>query len=286
MRAVLMLALAPLIAFAQLGADRAATNRVFQSEEIVNEAWKKHIVTELLGEGARPELKDRMGAFVSAANLSALGVAAESAAEVAEAWMQGFGIGTQQLMQAVANSPTNGTWVKLCYPLEPSAARRCVDIFVVSNEYDSAKNRDEMWIYTSRELPMKPIVQIPYVSESGLTVEYVKGQATVNDVAGWGWTNTLDITRFGYTYAKCHRMWFVRPAALKDVPVFLNRHGSFGVKDVGFEWGSIFVTVTLPGQLPVMTYTGEITNSEGTVISVWKNGGFKGFKDVETEGVE
>ena len=76
---LLALVLIPFALFAQLGADRAATNRVYQTGEIVNEAWMKHIVTEYIGEDGPPELRDRMGKFMSAANLAALGVAAENA---------------------------------------------------------------------------------------------------------------------------------------------------------------------------------------------------------------
>lgn len=278
---LLALVLLPLALFAQLGADRAATNRVYQTGEIVNEAWMKHIVTEYIGEDGPPELRDRMGKFMSAANLAALGVAAENASEVAEAWMQGFALGTQQLAQAMLQAPSTGVWMKLCHPLEPSFTRRSVDIFVVSNGYDSARNRDEFLVYVSRELPMKPIMQIPYISESGFTTNLVKGYTTVSDVPHSSWTNTVTVNRFGCTYRDCHRVWFPRPAALKDVPVFLHRHGVFGSRATGFEWGSVAVTVTLPGEPTALTYTGSITNVADGLVSRWSNGAFIGITELE-----
>jgi hypothetical protein len=267
----------------QLTAERATTNRIYQSDEITNEAWAKHLITEFIGEDGPPELKDRLGKFVSTANLAALHVSADGAREVAEAWMQGFSLGTQALAQAMGDAPTSGVWVKMCYPLEPSATRRSVDIFVVSNNYDSVRNRDELYVYVSRDLPMKPTVQIPYISESGFTTNLVRGYTTVSDVPHSHWTNTVTVSRFGQVYQNCHRMWFTRPASLKDCPVFLHRHGVFGSRATGFEWGSVAVTVTLPGEPPTLTYTGAITNLAEGVVSKWSNGGFVGLVELEQQ---
>lgn len=267
----------------QPAAERATTNRVYQSEEITNEAWVNHLVTEFVGEDGPPELRDRMGRFVSMANLATLQVSVDGAREVAEAWMQGFSLGTQMLAQAMLDAPTNGVWVKMCHPLEPSAARRSVDIFVVSNSYDSARNRDEFYVYVSRDLPMKPVMQIPYISESGFTTNLVRGYSTVPDVPHSHWTNTVTVGRFGQVYRDCHRVWFTRPASLRDCPVFLHRHGVFGSRATGFEWGSVAVTVTLPGEPPAMTYTGTITNLAEGVVSRWSNGGFIGLAELEQQ---
>jgi len=267
----------------QLAAERATTNRVYQSGEITNEAWARHLVTEFLGEDSPPELKDRMGKFVSTANIAALHVSADGAREIAEAWMRGFSIGTQELARAMGDAPSSGVWVKMCYPLEPSATRRSVDIFVVSNDYDSVRNRDELYVYVSRDLPMKPVVQIPYVSESGFTTNLVRGYTTVSDVPQSHWTNTVTVSRFGQEYRNCHRVWFTRPASLKDCPVFLHRHGVFGSRAAGFEWGSVAVTVTLPGGSSTLTFTGTVTNLAEGVVSKWVNGGFVGLAELEQQ---
>lgn len=278
-----VLAALPLALFAQLGADRAATNLVYQTDEVVNEAWMKHIITEYVGEDGPPELRDRMGKFMSAANLAALGVAARDASEVAEAWMRGFVLGTQQLAQAMLQAPSTGVWMKLCHPLEPSSTRRSVDIFVVSNGYDSARNRDEFLVYVSRDLPMTPVMRVPYISESGFTTNLVKGYTAVSDVPHSSWTNTVTVSRFGRTYRDCHRVWFTRPPSLKDVPVFLHRHGVFGSWASGFEWGSVAVTVTLPGEPTALTFTGSITNVADGLVSRWSNGAFIGIMELEEE---
>ena len=258
--------------------DRAATNTVYQTEIVTNNAWARHVVSELVGEDADPVLMDKMGAFVSAANLAALGVATEDAHRVAEAWLRGFSDGTNELAKAMLNAPSNGILMKLCYPLVPSAARRSVDIFVVSNEYDSVRNRDCLWIYFSRELPMKPVMSVPYVWEGGFTTNRVAGQFHVADRPLSAWTNTVDIVRFGQTYESCHPCWFSRPADLSGTPIFMSRHGSFGSRPGGVEWGSIAVTVD-----GTPTFTGEVTNATEGVVAVFSNGGFLGTIQLEEQ---
>ena len=268
-------AVAALPAFAQLGAN-VETNAIYQTEVIENDAWTRAIVTEVLGPDAAPELKDRMGAFVSAQNLAALGVSAANAHRVAAAWKRGFEQGTNMLAEAMSHAVNTGTLFKLCYPLIPSATRRSVDIFVVSNEYDSVRNRDCLWLYVSRDLPMKPIARVPYVWDGGWATNYVVGTFAPNDVPGAHWTNTVNVARFGQTYERCHRCWFVRPAALKDTPIFTARHGSFGGRNGdGMEWGSIAVQVD-----GTPAYTGAITNAAAGTVAVFSNGGFIGITQI------
>lgn len=264
----------PLVSYAQLGADRVVTNKVYQTTAITNEAWARRIVSELRS-GDDATLRDLSGRFASAAHLRALGVSMEHAHEVAEAWMQGFASGTNMLAAAMSQAPTNGILMQLTYPLEPSSVRRSVDIFVVSNEYDSARNRDCLWIYFSRVLPMKPVMSVPYIWESGFSTNRATGAFHVSDIPSSHWTNTVDIVRFGQTYAECHPCWFPRPAALADTPVFLARHGRFGGTE-GIEWGSIAVTVD-----GAPTYTGAVTNLAADTAIVFSNGGYVGTIQLE-----
>ena len=269
-----MVASAVLPAVAQLGAG-AETNTVYQTGIVTNNAWSRDVVTERWS-GGEPELMDRQGAFVSTADMSALEVSSANAHKVAAAWSDGFNTGTNMLAEAMVDAPTNGTFFKLCFPLIPSSTRRSVDIFVVSNTYDAVRNRDCLWIYVSRDLPMKPIVRVPYVWESGFSTNYAVGAFTVQDVPQSHWTNTVSITRFGETYAKCHRCWFTRPAELAGIPIFMNRHGSFGGRDgSGMDWGSIAVLVD--NQL---TYTGSITNAAEGTVATFENGAFLGITHI------
>lgn len=273
----------PSIASAQLGAA-AGTNIVYEMTVVTNNAWGRSVVTEL----ATPygvELLDRREAFVSAANLAALGVAVSDSHRVSDAWMRGFSQGTNMLSEAMSNYVARGgTFMKLTYPLMPSVTRRSVDVFVVSNTYDSVRNRDCLWIYFSRELPMKPSMSLPYVSESGFTTNRVAGTFSVQDVAGSHWTNAVTVTRFRddlgnpIVYEKCHPCWFMRPASLKDVPIFLYRHGAFGSRESGLEWGSLAVTVD-----GTPTITGEVTNAVEGTVAVFSNGGFTGTYRLEDE---
>ena len=197
----------------------------------------------------------------------------------------GFAKGTNVLSEAMSSYVARGgTFMKITYPLVPSSTRRNVDVFVVSNTYDSVRNRDCLWLYFSRELPMKPSMSLPYVSESGFTTNRVAGTFSVQDVAGSHWTNAVTITRFRdgldnpIAYEKCHPCWFSRPAALRGVPIFLYRHGSFGSRESGLEWGSLAVTVD-----GTPTITGEVTNAVEGTVAVFSNGGFTGTYRLEDE---
>ena len=274
---------APSLASAQLGAT-AGTNIVYAMTVVTNNAWGRSVVTELLTTHG-VELLDRREAFVSAANLAALGVSVKDAHRVSDAWMRGFAQGTNVLSEAMSNYVARGgTFMKITYPLVPSSTRRSVDVFVVSNTYDSVRNRDCLWLYFSRELPMKPSMSLPYVSESGFTTNRVAGTFSVPDVAGSHWTNAVTITRFRdgldnpIAYEKCHPCWFSRPAALRGVPIFLYRHGSFGSRESGLEWGSLAVTVD-----GTPTITGEVTNAVEGTVAVFSNGGFTGTYRLEDE---
>lgn len=281
-RSAFALFMIPILALAQ---SRGATNVVYEMQVITNNAWTRDVISELIGPEGIARLRDRKEAFVSAANLSALGVATEDAYKVAEAWQRGFAEGSAILANAMSNYVDNGgTFMKLMYPLIPSVMRRSVDIFVVSNTYDSARNRDCLWLYFSREMPMKPAMSMPYIYESGFTTNRVTGAFSVADVAGSHWTNTVSITRFRdylgnpIVYEKCHPCWFVRPVALQGVPIFLYRHGSFGSRERGLEWGSLAVNVD-----GTPTFTGEITNAVDGTVAVFSNGGFMGTYRLEEE---
>lgn len=254
------------------------TNKTYISSVVTNKPWVKHIVSELLDGEMGPVLKDKAGAFVSAANLAALGVAVEDSHRVYDAWMEGFQRGCEELHSKIGQSPTSGAFLKLIFPLVPDATRKSVDIFVVSNEYDVAKNRDTMWIYCNRTLPMEPVVEVPYVYESGFTTNRVTGTFSPADVPRAHWTNTVTITRFGQTYKDCHVLYAVRPGNLAEYPCRLNRHGKWGRTGDGFEWGMIGVTVD-----GIPTLTKELTNTVQKKVMVFSNGGLTGIIDPNAE---
>ena len=274
-------ALVSAVSFAQLTAG-IETNVVYESQIITNNAWMKHLVTELIENGKAPELKDRAKAFVSAANLAAMKVAVEDSKRVYDAWIRGFEQGCEELRSKIGQSPTSGMFLKLMFPYVPDSTRKTVDIFVVSNHYDTVKNRDVMWIYCNRELPMEPIVEIPYVYESGFTTNRVVGTFEPKDVAKAHWTNTVTISRFGYEYKNCHVLYANRPANLANYPCRLNRNGLWGKTGGGFDWGMIGVTVE-----GVPTLTAELTNTVQNKVVVFSNGGFTGIIDLNnTEASE
>lgn len=257
------------------------TNRVYYSQSITNNAWVKHIITEFWNGNVAPELKDKAGVFVSAANLAALGVAVEDSKRVYESWMRGFERGCEELSSKIGQSPDHGAFLKLMFPLIPDATRKSVDIFVVSNTYDTVRNRDVLWIYCNRELPMKPVVEVPYIYESGFTTNRVVGTFSPPDVPKAHWTNTVTVSRFGHVYRDCRVLYVNRPANLASYPCNLNRHGRWGRKGEGFDWGSIGVTVD-----GVPTLTCELTNTVQNKVAVFNNGGIVEIKDPNSEAKE
>lgn len=184
--------------------------------------------------------------------------------------------------EVISGPPTNGVMLKLVFPLAPLAMlRRDGGIFVVSNAYDAAQNRDELYVFFNADPPMKPIIRAPYVHGSGSVTNWAVGRFTVGDVPDSHWTNAVDVTRFGRTYAKCRRCWFDRPEALRGEAVMLNRHVRFGGAD-GIEWGSIAVKV-----LGRMSFTGEVTNAAEGVVATFSNGAYMSTRPLDAgEGAE
>lgn len=271
----ILTALASFAAGAQLTSS-VATNKTYMSTVVTNRAWAKHIVTEFLSGNNPPELKDLAGKFVSTMDLKALGIAVEESSKVYDAWMQGFADGCRQLEDAIGKSPTNGVFIQLLFPLVPSSTRKTVDIFVVSNAYDSVKHRDIMWVYCSRELPLVPVTEVPYVWESGFTTNRVRGTYSPSDVDGAHWTNTVDLVAYGNDYPKCHVLYVDRPVALRNVPCRLNHHGLWGHRQLGFDWGPVAVTVD-----GTPTLTGSVTNSVLGRVRTFSNGGLVGEAPIE-----
>lgn len=276
--AALLCAVLPAVAQSTVA---VGTNKVYMSGVVTNRTWTKHVITEFIEGGAAPVLKDKAGKFVSAANLTALGLAVEDSGKVYDAWIEGFRRGCEELSSKIGQTPTSGAFLKFVFPLVPDATRRSVDIFVVSNEYDVAKNRDRMWIYCNRELPMEPVVEVPYVYESGFTTNRVKGTFSPSDVSGAHWTNTVTVTRFGHTYRDCRVLYATRPADLANYPCRLNRHGKWGRTGDGFEWGSVGVTVN-----GIPTLTAELTNTVQNKVMVFTNGGLTGIVNPEEKESE
>lgn len=271
----MLTALASLTAGAQLTAS-VTTNTTYVSSVVTNRAWAKHIVTEFLSGNNPPELKDLARKFVSTMDLEALGIAVEESSKVYDAWMRGFADGCRQLEDVIGRSPTHGMFLQLLFPLVPSTTRKSVDIFVVSNAYDSAKHRDIMWVYCSRELPLVPVTEVPYIWESGFTTNRVRGTYSPSDVAGAHWTNTVNLVAYGNDYPKCHILYVDRPAALRNVPCRLNPHGLWGHRQFGFDWGP--VTVTVEGS---PTLTGPVTNDVLGIVRTFSNGGLVGEAPIE-----
>jgi len=223
-------------AFAQLGADRGSTNVVYYSSVHTAPQRIKERITER-HDSTGYHLMDRKGVFASIAELVAQQVTVEGAQQVAESWMQGFSNGVAELEAAWSQAPTNGMYIAVDIPYDPTESRAAIDIYVVSNHYDSVSGYDLLWVYFNHVMP-KPIIEVPY--QCGSMVKRVAGSWSVPGTAA-NWTNVYTVARSSFTY-DCHLLFVERPTEYVGAVMNLKRVGSFGNPETGISWGKVQTT--------------------------------------------
>lgn len=272
----LVFAIAALAVFAALAQERNAVVIESVSNVQTNFSWGKDVVTEEVGAGGR--LRDRQGVLVSAADVAAEAATASNVTRVAQAYSEGFGRGTNELAAAMANLPTNGILVGLRFPLVPQTSRK-FDIYVASNHYDSASNRDELYVYFGQSYTNPPTMGVPYVWDSGATTQRVAGVWTLPGTLH-RWTDVYSVTerqKSGTVAYPCHRLFVARPSALRGLPLNLNPHGVWGGPE-GMAFGSYLLTA---GASRAAAWTGAVTNAPEGVIAVFDNGFLVELKEME-----
>lgn len=261
-------------AFAQLGADRGSTNVVYYSSIHSAPARIKERITQR-HDSTGYHLMDRKRVFAQLAQLVAEQVTVAGANEVAEAWKQGFSNGVESLQAAWANAPTNGAYLAVEIPYDPTQSRAAIDIYVVSNHYDSVTGYDLLWVYFNHELP-KPTVEVPYTC--GGETKRVAGTWKPAGTAA-NWTNVYTVVKGGYTYDNCHLLFVERPPEFVGAVMNLKRVGNFGNPETGISWGK--VQTTYNGR-PSIT----ATLSDGTNDWEFVNGEVMNIKPTEQEDEE
>lgn len=276
MKTAFLAFIAPLVAFAQLGADRSIVAESVSNVH-TNYSWKKDVVAE----DEYDKLIDRQRVLASAARVAAEAETVSGMERLATSWKNGFSNGVETLSASLSNVPRTGRFICLKFPLIPQTSRK-FDIYVASNYYDSASNEDIMFVHFGQSFTNQPSMVVPYVWESGMTTQRVAA-TWIKSGTSDNWTNTYDIVQgrsgeqdIHYT---CHKLHCKRPTAIKDVPCNLNPHGVWGGPD-GMNFGSYLLNV-IDGDNVYPAYTGSVTNQEAGVVAVFDNGALKEIVEIQ-----
>ena len=223
-------------AVAQLAAS-SGTNDVYYSEVHSAPARVKERVRER-HDSTGYRLMDKKRVFAQLADLIAEQVTVAGAQEVAASWHRGFSNGVEELRAAFANAPTNGIYLGMEMPYDPTASRDAIDIYVASNHFDRASGYDLFWVHFNHAIP-RPSMEVPYSWTGGVT--RVAGTWSPPGTSAH-WTNVYTIVRHGYTYGNCHLLFVKRPSDFVGAAMNLRPYGSFGNPESGLSWGRVQTT--------------------------------------------
>ena len=256
MKKSLIFAITAVLAMASIAQERGAITYNYFSEEKDNPAWVKDVITAE-GEGYGI-LKDKQGVLAPAQEAAALEYANQNLGKIGEAYNAGFASGIANLSAATNGMPTSGVTFGIVIPLVPSASRTAIEGYVVSTSYNPTNNTDTLLIHFTQSLAVEPVIEVPYVYDSGLTVSRVKGTFRTPDVPGSHWTNVVSVVVDPGTleYDNCHTCYVKRPAELQDMTAWLDPHVKWGSSVTGKDYGNI---VHLAFGEPL--FTGVLTNT-------------------------
>lgn len=276
MKTALLAFIVPLAAVAQLGADRSIVAESISNVH-TNYSWRK----DLIAETEDGELVDRRRVLASAARVSAEAETVAGMERLANSWKQGFSNGVETLSSSLSEVPRTGRFIGLKFPLIPQTSRR-FDIYVASNYYNNVTHEDIFYVHFGQSFTNPPSMVVPYVWESGMTVQRVTASWSKAGTADH-WTNTYDIVQrrsvdsdIHYT---CHKLRSPRPMGIRNIPCNLNPHGVWGGPD-GMAFGSYLINV-VEGNNVYPAYTGEVTNQEDGVIAIFDNGALKEIVEIK-----
>ena len=237
-RALLLLALAPAVAWGQLGAA-ASTNRVYTSETIEERAWRRDVVMRHEPTGEIYNDRDTVG---SAAEVRAADAVAESAADMADAAHTALTNEVRRLEQAASGASTNA--LALALVVRPETTRTNLTFYVVKTETDGYTDTQWVWCNWSIDYPPNRFV-----------VYQAFGQCATNKFNWTDWNAKTNVTVNGRTWSGCRKGTVTRPewarnGSCLDLPN--DRLGGAG----GFDFGDL--TITVGGRTP---FTGFVTNN-------------------------
>ena len=235
--------------------DRGATtNIVITSATIEEPAWKRQVVMQT----AEGDIINDEGTVGSAAEAAAAGESADTAAEISDAANVAMTNALRILTDASANAATNAVGIALV--LAPESARTNLTAYVVKTETDGTN--DTQWIWYNRDLALAPNRFVVYDGY---------GASATNKVTWCNWTNAVDVTHNGRTWAGCRVCTVARPEWARGVTCLDHPNDQLGGAG-GFDFGDVLLTTDA-----APLYTGYVTNGITDTVAYFDNGFFKGY---------
>lgn len=252
-RALLLLALAPAVAWGQLGAA-ASTNRVYTSETIEERAWRRDVVMRHEPTGEIYNDRDTVG---SAAEVRAADAVAESAADMADAAHTALTNEVRRLEQAASGASTNA--LALALIVRPETTRTNLTFYVVKTETDG--HTDTQWVWCNWDLAMAP---------NRFVVYETFGKCATNKFNWTDWNAKMNVTVNGRTWQGCRKGTVTRPDWARGESCLDLPNDRLGGPQ-GFDFGDL--TITVGGRTP---FTGFVTNNVSGEVMYFDQGFYKG----------
>ena len=252
-RALLLLALAPAVAWGQLGAA-ASTNRVYTSETIEERAWRRDVVMRHEPTGEIYNDRDTVG---SAAEVRAADAVAESAADMADAAHTALTNEVRRLEQAASGASTNA--LALALIVRPETTRTNLTFYVVKTETDG--HTDTQWVWCNWDLAMAP---------NRFVVYETFGKCATNKFNWTDWNAKMNVTVNGRTWQGCRKGTVTRPGWARGESCLDLPNDRLGGPQ-GFDFGDL--TITVGGRTP---FTGFVTNNVSGEVMYFDQGFYKG----------
>lgn len=243
------------ICFAQ---DRSSSV-AYNSNVITNRGWERSVVMRHESTGTIYNDKRTIG---SGAELRAADVAADAAADIAEAAHDSMTNQVKRLDDAAATASTNA--LALALVVRPETDRTNLTFYVVKTETDGYT--DTQWIWCNWAIDFPP---------NRFVVYQTFGQCTTNKFTWSDWSQTTNITVNGRTWNGCHKGTVLRPTWAQGGSCLDLPNDRLGGPS-GFDFGDL--TLTVGGRTP---FTGFVTNSVTGEVLYFDQGFNKGNPEAE-----
>ena len=241
-----------------IGQDRAA-GIAYNSGVVTNNAWRRDVVMRHEPTG---EIYNDQGRVGSASEVAAANVAADGAAEMAEAAHDSMTNQVRRLDEAAAGASTNA--LALALVVRPETSRTNITFYVVKTETDG--NVDTQWVWCNWSLDFAPNRFVVY---QGF------GYCSTNKFTWTDWATTTNVTVTGRTWQCCHKGTVTRPDWARNESCLDIKNDRLGGPS-GFDFGD--VTITVGGRTP---FTGFVTNSITGDVLYFDQGFYKGNPEVD-----
>lgn len=226
-----------LLSCAGAGQDRSAAT-VYNSGTVTNLAWQRSVVMRHEPDGAIYNDKGKVG---SASELAAAEVAADSAADMADAAHVSMTNQVKRLDDAAATASTNA--LALALVVRPETTRTNITFYVVKTESDGIV--DTQYVWCNWDIALAP---------NRFVVYQTFGQCATNKFTWTDWSVKTNVTANGRTWYGCRKGTVTRPTWAQGGSCLDLPNDRLGGPS-GFDFGDL--TITVGGRTP---FTGFVTN--------------------------